>query len=101
MSDPTPNQTVAEMLEYGESAAHLLLENMDDDDCVAMVRDFTSLLADWQPNIGCYREDPVMLGLSCLSAAHLFKLAFTRAYLYTDKKVDAIEAIQKAFGDQS
>jgi len=97
MSDPNPKQTVSEMIEYGEAAALEILETMSDEDCLQMVREFCGLMADWQANIGCYRDDPIMLGLSCLSAAELFKLAFYRAYLYTDKKVDAINALDKAF----
>ena len=97
MSDPTPQQTVTEMIEYGEAAALQLLDEMSDEECIQMVRDFCKVMADWQPNIAIYLEEPVMLGLSCLSAAELFKMAFARAYLYTDKKVDAINALDKAF----
>ena len=96
-TDPSPRQTVGEMLEYGDAAALEILSSMSDEDCLQMVREFCDLMANWQDNIGCYREEPVMLGLSCLSAAELFKLAFERAYLYTDKKVDAINALEKAF----
>ena len=99
--DPSPNQTVTEMIEYGEAAALSILDTMSDEECIQMVREFCELMADWQTNIGCYRDEPVMLGLSCLSAAELFKMAFARAYLYTDKKVDAINAIDKAFGEES
>lgn len=95
--DPSPKQTVTEMIEYGEAAALQLLDEMSDEECIQMVRDFCKVMADWQPNIAIYLEEPVMLGLSCLSAAELFKMAFARAYLYTDKKVDAINALDKAF----
>ena len=98
MTDPTPRQTVTEMIEYGEAAALQMVDDMTDDECIQMVRDFCKVMADWQPNIACYLDDPIMLGLSCLSAAELFKMAFARAYLYTDKKVDAMNAINKAFG---
>ena len=98
MTDPTPSQTVTEMIEYGEAAALQILDDMTDDECIQMVRDFCKVMADWQPNIAIYRDEPIMLGLSCLSAAELFKMAFARAYLYTDKKVDAMNAINKAFG---
>ena len=98
MSDPTPTQTASEMIEYGEAAALQMLDDMNDDECLQMVRDFCKVMADWQPNIAIYLDEPVMLGLSCLSAAELFKLAFYRAYVYTDKKVDAMNAINKAFG---
>lgn len=97
MSDPTPTQTASEMIEYGEAAALEILDGMSDEDCIQMVREFTKIMADWQPNIATYRDEPIMLGLSCLSAAELFKLAFYRAYIYTDKKVDAINALDKAF----
>ena len=97
MTDPNPRQTVDEMLEYSEAAALEILADMDDEACLSMVREFTQVMAKWQPNIACYSDDPVMLGLSCLSAAHLFKLAFERGYMYTDKKVDALNALEKAF----
>lgn len=99
MTDSNPTQTASEMIEYGEAAALEILDTMSDEDCLQMVREFCELMASWQPNIGCYREDPVMLGLSCLSAAELFKLAFYRGYLHTDKKVEAINALEKAFGE--
>ena len=98
MTDPTPTQTATEMIEYGEAAALEILKDMTDDECIQMVRDFCKIMADWQPNIAIYLDEPIMLGLSCLSAAELFKMAFYRAYVYTDKKVDAMNAINKAFG---
>jgi len=98
MNDPNPSKTVTEMIEYGEAAALQILDEMSDDDCTQMVREFCNIMAGWQPNIATYLDDPVMLGLSCLSAAELFKMAFARAYLYIDKKVDAQNAINKAFG---
>ena len=99
--DPSPGETVTEMIEYSEAAALSILDTMSDEDCIQMVREFCELMADWQQNIGCYRDEPVMLGLSCLSAAELFKMAFARAYMHTDKKVQAMSAIQKAFGEES
>ena len=69
MSDPTPTQTASEMIEYGEAAALEILDGMSDEDCIQMVREFTKIMADWQPNIATYRDEPIMLGLSCLSAA--------------------------------
>ena len=98
MHDPTPAQTVTEMIEYGDASAQNILADMSDEDCIEMVRGFCKAMADWQPNIAIYQDEPIMLGLSCLSAAELFKLAFARAYLYTDKKVDALNALEKAFG---
>lgn len=100
MTEPTPKQIASEMIEYGEAAALELLNGMSDEDCISMVRDFCGLMVDWQANIAIYKDDPVMLGLSCLGAAELFKLAFYRAYVYTDKKVDAMNAINKAFGGE-
>ena len=81
MTDPNPRQTVDEMFEYSEAAALEILADMSDEECLSMVREFCTVMADWQPNIACYKDDPVMLGLSCLSAAHLFKLAFESAYM--------------------
>ena len=98
MKDSSPRQTVQEMHEYADAAAMEILAAMDDEEVILMVRDFCQVMADWQPNIKIYADEPVMLGLSCLSAAQLFRLGFSRAYGYTSKKVEAMEAIDKAFG---
>jgi len=98
MIEPTPRETVEEMILVSADSATEMLGDMTDEDCVDMVRSFCKTMADWQPNIACHLDDPTMLGLSCLTAAHLFQLAFARAYIHTDQKIEAINAIEKALG---
>ena len=86
-----------EMHEYAKALALDMLQDMDDEESVTMIRDFCQVMIDWQPNIAVHREDPIMLGISCLVTAQLFKMCFDKAYRYTDKKIAAQEAIAKAF----
>ena len=97
----TPASEARELIEYAESLADVMLEDMSGEECVQMVRDFCGIMADWQPNIRENLGDPVMLGLHCLAAADLFKQAFVKAYTETDGRIKAQEAIKKALGDLS
>ena len=97
----TPQTEARELVEYGESLAEAMLEDMSGEECVQMVRDFCGVMADWQPNIRENLEDPIMLGLHCLAAADLFKQAFVKAYQETSSRLEAQEAIKKALGDFS
>jgi len=99
MSNPTPEEVAADMVDYGIQTAQLMLDDMDEEETVTMVREFCKVVAKWQPNVAIYIDDPVMLGLSCLSTAALFQLAFQKAYTYTDKKMDAITALKNALGE--
>jgi hypothetical protein len=99
MNKPAPIQTVEEMLAYSEGIAAQMVKDMDEEEAILMVRDFVSVMANWQPQIAAVGDDPVMLGISSLATAFLFQKCFKKAYLYTDKKVDAIEAIKAAFGE--
>ena len=92
--------TVQEMHEYADAAAEEILAGMSDEETISMVRDFCTVMAKWQPNIDIYKDEPVMLGLSCLSAAQLFRIAFGRAYRYTDKKLAVQQALEKAFNTE-
>ena len=76
------------------------VDTMDDEECVLMVRSFTELMVDWQPEIAKLTNDPMQLGMAVSSLASLFNLAFCRAYRFTDKKLAAQEAIAKAFGQE-
>lgn len=98
-SDPTPLTTVNEMLEYSKELAIKMAEEMDEEEATLMVRDFVTVIAKWQPNVAVHSGDPVMLGISCLVTSYLFQMAYKKAYLYTDKKVDAINALKNALGD--
>ena len=98
-SDPNPLATVHEMMEYGAQLAEAMIVEMDEEEATLMVRDFVSVIADWQPNVAIHADNPVMLGISCLVTSYLFQMAFKKAYLYTDKKVDAINALKNALGE--
>lgn len=98
-SDPTPLATVNDMMEYGSHVAEQMIAEMDEEEATLMVRDFVAAIAKWQPNVAMHADDPVMLGISCLATSYLFQMAFKKAYLYTDKKVDAINALKNAFGE--
>lgn len=99
MSNPKPEQVAANMVDHGVKAAQLMLDDMSEEETVAMVREFCEVVARWQPNVAIYKDDPIMLGLSCLTTAALFQLAFHKAYTYTDKKLDAITALKNALGE--
>ena len=89
-----------DMVEYADILAETTLEEMKPEEAVKMVRDFCQTIIDWQPSVALYRDDPVMLGIHCLTVAELFKLAFVEAYGHTSDRLDAINSIKKAF-DQS
>ena len=76
------------------------VDDMDDEECVLMVRSFTELMVDWQPEVAKLTEDPMQLAMAVSSLACLFNLAFCRAYSFTDKKLAAQEAIAKAFNQE-
>lgn len=99
MSNPKPEKVATEMINYGIQTAQLMLDDMDEEETVIMVREFCAVVARWQPNVAACIDDPVTLGLSCLTTAALFQLAFQKAYTYTDKKMDALHALKKALGE--
>lgn len=88
-----------EMVRYAEILAEESLKRMDGEECVNMIRNFCQVMADWQPNIKELLDDPVMLGITCLSVAELFKQAFVKGYGHTSDRIDAIKSIKKVFGE--
>ena len=92
-----PKQEARDLVEYADEVALAMLKDMDGEECVDMVRQFCVVMADWQPNIKENLDDPVMLGLHCLAAAELFRLAFVKGYTTTSRRIDAQNAIKKAF----
>lgn len=90
-----------DMISHANSIAKQLHHEMPDDECVLMVRDFISVLADWQPAVAAQLDDPTMLAITALTTTRLFELAFVQAYGYSAKQVQAREAIKKALGDES
>ena len=97
----TPKEEAQLLVDEANRLAKDMLADMDGDECVDMVRSFCAAMCDWQPNIAENLHEPVMLGLHCLAAAQLFRLAFLKAYENTDKRIKATEAIKKALGDLS
>lgn len=89
-----------ELIEYSLKMAERQLDTMDDEECVAMVRSFTELMAEWQPEIAKLADQPVQLGIAVSSLATLFNLAFVRAYSFTEKKMAAQDALEKAFSKE-
>lgn len=95
--DTTPQ----DMLGHADAIAKAMVKDMPEDEAIQMVRDFISVLADWQPTIANLSEDPTMLAITSLATTKLFELAFVKAYGYSARQVEAREAIEKALGDQS
>ena len=94
------DKTPEEMVEYAEHVAEDMLQDMDDEEAIVMVREFCRTMAEWQPQIAESSDNPVMLGIHCLATAHLFQKAFVKAYSYTDRKLDAVSALKKAFNEE-
>lgn len=88
----------SEMVDYAEQIAREMVKNMPDEETIHMVRDFIRVMSDWQPEVYRQLEDPTMLAITSLTTAKLFELAFIRAYQYSEKHVQAKEAIEKALG---
>ena len=93
--------TPHDMIDHANSIAKRLHLEMPDDECVLMVRDFISVLADWQPAVAAQLDDPTMLAITALATTRLFELAFVQAYGYSEKQIQAREAIEKALGGDS
>lgn len=94
-----PEQEPQDLVDYAEKLAQTMIDDMSGEEAVEMVRQFCEVMANWQPNIAQNRDDPVLLGLHCLAAADLFKRAFVKGYVNTDRRLKAQEAIKKALGD--
>ena len=86
------------MVDYAEHIAQEMIGNMPDEEAIHMVRDFIKVMADWQPEVYRQLGDPTMLAITSLTTAKLFELAFMKAYKYSEKHVQAKEAIEKALG---
>ena len=92
-------KTAREMVEYAEILAEESLKEMSGEEAVDMVRNFCEVMADWQPSIKELLDEPVMLGIHCLTVAELFKQAFVKGYDHTSDRIDAVDAIKKVFGE--
>ena len=90
-------KTAREMVEYAEILAEESLKEMSGEEAVNMVRNFCEVMADWQPSIKELLDEPVMLGIHCLTISALFRQAFVKGYNHTSDRIDAVDAIKKAF----
>jgi len=88
----------SEMVDYAEQIAREIVTNMPEEEATHMVRDFVRVMADWQPEVYRQLDDPTLLAITSLTTSKLFELAFMKAYKYSEKHVQAKEAIEKAFG---
>ena len=86
------------MVDYAEQIAREIVTNMPEEEATHMVRDFVRVMADWQPEVYRQLDDPTLLAITSLTTSKLFELAFMKAYKYSEKHVQAKEAIEKAFG---
>jgi hypothetical protein len=87
----------SEMVDYAEQIAREMVNKMPDEEAIHMVRDFIRVMADWQPEVYNVLEDPTLLAITSLTTSKLFELAFAKAYKYSEKHVQAREAIEKVF----
>ena len=90
-----------ELVEYAEQLAEMQASEMNQEECVLMVRSFTEAMAEWQPSVKEFtgsEESAVQLAVACLTLSHLFQKAFCSAYSFTEKRLEAQEAIEKALG---
>ena len=91
-----------EMIDYAEQIAQNMASDMPDDEAILMTRDFVRVMHDWQPEVySKIADDPTMLAITSLTTAKLFELAFLKAYSYSERHVQAREAIEKVLGEQS
>jgi len=76
------------------------IKSMSPEACQEFVRDFCSVIVEWQPQIpGLVKKDEAMsTAIGCMMVAKLFPLAFSEAYVHTDKMVLASNALKKALG---
>ena len=94
MSDQHPTEA---MMRKVDSLSEQMLDELSNEEVVALVRDFCGVMMEWQPNLMEFKDDAMRLGLGCLSTAQLFIKAFIRAYDQTDKHLQAVESLKKTF----
>ena len=86
-----------EIIEAALELADLQIQDMDDDECILMVRSYVETMADWQPELARLGENPTDLALAVLTLNQLFLKAFKKAYSYTERRLEATEALERAF----
>lgn len=98
MTDFNPS----DMIEHADRIAQTMVEDMPEEEAVHMVQDYVRVMAEWQPEV--YKnltDDPVMLAITTLTTSRMFERAFLKAYGFTEKHIEARNAIEKAFGKSS
>ncbi len=96
LEDPFDPQ---EMVTYANDLALDMALDMPEEEAVMMVRDFIGVLAEWQPSIASHAGDPTMIAITSLATARLFEYAFQKAYRFSEKQIEARDAIKKALGE--
>ena len=88
----------SELVDYAEQIAQQQVEDMSQEACIEMVRSYTALMSKWQSNVQELAEEPVALAIACLTLSHLYQKAFCEGYSFTERRMEATEAIEKALG---
>ena len=88
-----------EMVVYAGEIALQMAIDMPEEEAVLMVRDFIGVLSEWQPSIAQHAGDPTMIAISALATTRLFEHAFQKAYRFSEKQIEARDAIKKALGE--
>ena len=106
LDECSPEDIGSHLVDIGRAKAEAMFVQMDDEEAISMVRSFVECMMKWQPSIdesntGIEASEgatAMCVGINALAIAELFQLAFIKAYDHSDKKVKAMEAIDKAFG---
>ena len=91
------DQAPQELIKMARELSLEQIEEMDDQECILMVRSYVELMAEWQPELGRLKDRPGDLALAVLTLNQLFNRAFIKAYGYTERRLEATEALERAF----
>ena len=91
------DDSIKRLFEMAAELADDQLDEMSDEECILMVRSYVEVMSDWQPEIQRLSDKPGELALSVLTLNKLFMRAFKKAYGYTERRIEATEALERAF----
>ena len=91
------DQAPQELIKMASHLSEEQVDEMSDEECINMVRSYVELMAEWQPELGRLSDRPGDLALAVLTLNQLFNRAFVKAYDYTEKRIEATEALERAF----
>lgn len=108
IDDCGPEDIGGHLVKIGRAKAEAMFAQMDDEEAISMVRSFVECMMKWQPSIdesdhtlgeeSTEGATAMCIGINALAISELFQMAFIKAYDHSDRKVKAMEAIDKAFG---